>query len=506
MARRWMTPGTVRWLSGLLAGVVMVAAVSGLVALLDPHVPAPYLLVLYVLVVLPVAIVWGTGLAVASAVLSAALYGYLFIPPTRSFQVDDWRSTAALGVFLVTAVVVGELAARLRRAAQAAARLSEEQAALRRVATLVARGAPPSEVFSAVAQELAKEFGASITAVLRYEDDGTATVVGGWGEPGTQIPIGTRLKVAGQGISVLVLQTGAAARTERFDGPPGSVARFFQEAGVTTGSGSPIIVEGRLWGIAVAASRNADALPAGTERRIADFTELVATAIANAEARAQLMESRARIVASADETRRRIERDLHDGAQQRLVSLALQLRAVQAAVPPELGELGGELGRVTAGLTSVLNELREYARGIHPAFLAERGLGPALKTLARRCPVPVELDVRAEGRLPERVEVGAYYVVSEALTNTAKHAGASRVEVRVEAVAGVLRVSVRDDGRGGADFARGTGLVGLKDRVEALRGRISLQSPRGEGTTLRAELPLTDADGVTPANSLARTS
>jgi signal transduction histidine kinase len=494
MARRWMRPGIVRWLSGLLASVLMVAAVSGLVALLNPHVPALYLLVLYVLVVLPVAIVWGTGLAAVISVLSAAVYGYFFLPPIHSFWVADWRSVVALGVFLVTAVVVGELAARLRRAAQAAARLSEEQAALRRVATLVARGAPPSDVFSAVAQELAKVFGASITAVLRYEDDGTATVVGGWGEPGVQIPVGARLKVAGEGVAVLVLQTGVAARAERFDGPLGSVARFFQEAGVTTGSGSPIVVEGRLWGLAVAGSRNGGALPAGTEHRIADFTELAATAIANAETQAQLMESRARIVATADQTRRRIERDLHDGAQQRLVTLALQLRVAQAAVPPELGELGAELERVTAGLTSTLDELREYARGIHPALLTERGLGPALKTLARRCPIPVDLDVRAKGRLPEQVEVGAYYVVSEALTNAAKHASASKVAVCVEAVTGILCVSVRDDGCGGADFTRGTGLVGLKDRVEALGGRISLHSPRGAGTTLRVELPLTGAD------------
>jgi signal transduction histidine kinase len=496
MARRWMGPGIVRlpgivgWLGGLVASVLLVAAASGLIALLDPHLPARYLLVLYVLVVLPVAIVWGTVLAAVSAVLSAAVYGYLFIPPTQSFEVDDWRSAVALSVFLVTAVVVGELAARLKRAAEAAARLSEEQAALRRVATLVARGAPPSDVFSAVAKELARESGASITTVLRYEDDGTATVVGGWGEPGVQIPIGARLKVAGHGVAVSVLRTGTAARTGRFDGPPGSVAHFFQNAGVTTGSGSPIVVEGRLWGIAVAASRNADALPAGTEHRIADFTELAATAIANAEAQAQLVESRARIVASADETRRRIERDLHDGAQQRLVSLALQLRAAQATVPPELGQLDAELDRVTAGLTSALDELREYARGIHPAFLSERGLGPALKTLARRCPVPVELDMRAEGRLPERVEVGAYYVVSEALTNAAKHAGASRVTVRVEAVTDVLHVTVRDDGRGGAGFSRGTGLVGLKDRVEALGGRISLDSPYEAGTILHTELPL----------------
>jgi signal transduction histidine kinase len=312
-------------------------------------------------------------------------YDYLFIPPAHTLKIPGLQNTIALGAFLVTAVVLAGLVARLRRSAvesgrlsQQQAALSQEQAALRRVATLVARGAPPPEVFSAVAHELAEQFGASITAVLRYQDDGIATIVGGWAEPGVQIPIGARLKTAGQGADS-ALRTGAAVRVERFDGPPGSAARFFRETGAIIGTGSPIMVEARLWGIAVAASRNAAAFPPGTETRITDFTELVATAIANAEAQAQLRESRGRIVATADHTRQKIERDLHDGAQQHLVSLALQLRMAQAAVPPELPELGTDLERVTAGLTDALDELREYARGIHPAVLTERGLGPALR-------------------------------------------------------------------------------------------------------------------------------
>jgi signal transduction histidine kinase len=202
----------------------------------------------------------------------------------------------------------------------------------------------------------------------------------------------------------------------------------------------------------------------------------------------------ARIVATADETRRRIERDLHDGAQQGLVSLALELRAAQAVVPPELGELQAELSRVAEGLASVLDELREISRGIHPAMLAEGGLAPALNTLACRLPVPVTLDVRAEARLPQRVEVAAYYVVAEALTNTAKHAQASVVHVDVETLDDVLRVGVRDDGAGGAELARGAGLTGLKDRVEALGGTISLQ-PLGAGTSVDVELPLDDKPG-----------
>jgi K+-sensing histidine kinase KdpD len=223
VAGRPTRPGIVRWLSGLLASVLMIAVASGLLVVLKPWVlPLP---VVYILAVVPVAIVWGTGLAALTAVLSAVVYDYLFIPlhsARYSFEITDLRSAVALGAYLVTAVVVGGLAARLRRAAVESGSLSDQQAALRRVATLVARGTPPQEVFSAVAHELAEEFGATITAVLRYEDDGTATIVGGWGEPGVQIPIGTRLKVAGQGVAVSVAHTGVAARTERFDGPPGS--------------------------------------------------------------------------------------------------------------------------------------------------------------------------------------------------------------------------------------------------------------------------------------------
>jgi signal transduction histidine kinase len=503
-----MRPGTVRWLTGLFASVLLVAAMSGLLVLLKPWLLP--LRAVYFLAVVPVAVGWGTGLAAITAVLSAVAYDYLFIPPAHALKIPGLQNTISLGAFLVTAVFVGGLVARLKRAAaesgrlsQEQAALSQEQAALRRVATLVARGAPPREVFSAVAHELAEQFGATITAVLRYQDDGAATIVGGWAEPGLRMPIGARLKVAGDGVAVSVWQTGAAARAERFDGPPGSVARFFQETGMITGTGSPIMVEGRLWGVTVAVSRNADAFPAGTETRIADFTELVATAIANAETQAQLRESRARIVATADHTRQRIERDLHDGAQQRLVSLALRLRMAQAAVPPELGQLGAELERVTAGLTDALDELREYARGIHPAVLTERGLGSALKALTRRCPIPVDMDIRTDEQLPEPIEVAAYYVVSEALTNAAKHANASKAAVHVEAVTSVLRISVRDDGCGGAGFTRGTGLVGLKDRVESLGGRIVLHSPPGAGTTLRAELPLTNGNAAEWTDSRA---
>ena len=243
-------------------------------------------------------------------------------------------------------------------------------------------------------------------------------------------------------------------RPARIDGYEGEMAVWAREFGIRSTVGAPITVGGRLWGFVLVASTSEDPPPPGTEERLAEFTELVATAIANAQAQAELTTSRARIVATADETRHRIERDLHDGAQQRLVTLALKLRAAQAAVPPDLDELAAELSSVAADMTGVLDELREFARGIHPAILSEAGLVAAVESLARRCAVPVELGTRLDERPPETVEVAAYYVISEALANATKHAEASVIFVDVTAADDVLRVAVRDDGVGGADFAR----------------------------------------------------
>jgi signal transduction histidine kinase len=271
--------------------------------------------------------------------------------------------------------------------------------------------------------------------------------------------------------------------------PSASLPEHIRAEGLRAVVAAPITVEGRLWGAITVGSRSEEP-PPDTEARLAGFTELVATAIANAEAQAELTASRARIVATADQTRRRIERDLHDGAQQRLVSLALRLRTTAAAIPPELDEVLQELSGVGAELDAVLGDLRELSRGIHPAILTEGGLGPALRTLARRSSVPVQLQVRTQGRLPERVEVTAYYVAAEALTNVAKHADASVVQVEVDTDDGLVRLDIRDDGVGGADTARGTGLVGLKDRVEATGGTLRVQSLPGEGTSLLVELPI----------------
>jgi signal transduction histidine kinase len=447
----------------------------------------------------------GLGVSVALIALYAAYLTRAILRPVRGAALMAGRLAGGDLSARMPETGVGEIGTlerafnvmgrSLERNRDELAELAEGQAALRRVATLVARGAPPAHVFAAVAEELAQLLHAAITKVLRFETDGTATVVGGWGRPGLRVPIGERMALDGEGVAVKVKESGQPARSDRFAGPPGSVADSFHRLGAKTAIGGPVIVEGVLWGVAVAAFTHEEPLPADGEARISGFTELVATAIANAEAQAKLTASRARVIATADETRRRIERDIHDGAQQHLVSLTLQLRAAQAAVPPELEELEAELARVATGLTNTFDELREYARGIHPAILAEGGLGPALRTLARRSAVPVDLKMRVDAGLPERIEVCAYYVVSEALTNTAKHALASTVAADVESSDGVLRISVSDDGVGGADFSGGSGLVGLRDRVEALGGRISVDSPRGAGTSLRVELPIGD-DGA----------
>jgi signal transduction histidine kinase len=385
-----------------------------------------------------------------------------------------------------------EIAATAVANAQARTELrgfAEEHAALRRVATLVARAAPPEEVFTAVATEAGQLLAADATLISRYDPDGAATVVGAWNNSGaTTVPrlLGTRLPLGGRDLHTLVFQTGRTARIDDYGSASDQATDIAQRTGVSSAAGVPVSVAGRLWGVIGIASGTE--LPVGAESRLAGFTQLVATAIANTEAQAALTASRARIVSAADRTRRRIERNLHDGAQQRLVSLALHLRETQAA--PGAGELAGQLEGAVAEVTEVLEELREIARGIHPAILTEGGLRPALRTLARRCAVPVRLDIKVPERLPEPVEIAAYYAVSETLTNTAKHAHASAAEVEVAARDGGLRVSIRDDGRGGADFDGGTGLAGLKDRMEALGGRIWLHSPPGAGTHVQIVMPL----------------
>ena len=352
--------------------------------------------------------------------------------------------------------------------------LAEHQAALRRVATLVARERALAEVFAGVADEMTRCVRVENAAVLRYEADGAATIVGGRDDPQTAAAVAERYSPEVDHVAAVVLATGQPARIDNHN---------------RHAVGAPIVVDGRVWGLAVASAAS-QPLPPTTEDRIGHFADLAATAIRNTAARAELNASRKRVVTAADDARRQLERDLHDGAQQRLVSLAMEVRMAQAAVPPELDDLKSRLSRIVSGLTDISEELRELSHGIHPAILARGGLGPALKTMARRCAVPVTFDLALNMRLPESVEVAAYYVVAEALTNAAKHAQASKITVRAVDNGDTLEISVCDDGIGGADFGNGSGLIGLTDRVEALDGRLRLVSPPEVGTSLYVSIPV----------------
>jgi len=366
-------------------------------------------------------------------------------------------------------------------------RLAEEQAALRRVATLVAGQAAADDTFTAVAHEACHLLRAECGAICRFELDGSMTIMSSSLAGGELVPGGTRIGLE-EGVAAMVQQSGAPARVDSYEGLTGPAAELANRTGLTSSVASPIVVEGRLWGAMVVMDRQP--LPPDAEDRMVKFAELIATAIGNAESRAQLAASRARVIATADETRRRIERDLHDGTQQRLVSLGLELRAVEASVPPELEVLRAQMSRVARGLAEVVEDLQEISRGIHPAILSKGGLGPAIKMLARRSSVPVELDLHAEGRLPEAIEVAAYFFVSEALTNVAKHAQASVVHIAVKADGTAAELWVRDDGVGGADSSRGSGLIGLRDRAEALGGTMDITSVTGAGTSLHVHLPI----------------
>ena len=361
-------------------------------------------------------------------------------------------------------------------------RLAEEQAALRRVATLVAEGAPPAAIFDAVAGEMEALLDADQVALNRFEAGDEILVLAHRGLDVARTPVGSLISIGGESATATVRRTGRPARMEDYDEAQGALAELARATGLHSSVvGSESWSEGRLWGVITASWKGEQSSPAETEQRMSRFAQLLDTAIANAEARAELMASRARLVAASDEARRRVERDLHDGVQQRLVLLALQLRGAEALAPPDDKELAGALTQVRKGLAEALDDLRELSRGIHPAILSEGGLVPALRALARRSVVPVNLDLAIPGRLTERLEIGAYYVVSEALTNTAKHARASKVEVHARARDGVLELKIDDDGIGGADPSHGSGLTGLADRVEALGGTVWLEEPARRG-------------------------
>ena len=432
----------------------------------------------------------GIRSAVGTPVLvEGRLWGVIFAGSTLEQPLPAGTETrlASFTELVATAIANADSRAAL-------ARLAEEQAALRRVATLVAQATPPQEVFAAAAGEVGRLLAVDFAILVRYDPPDTLEVVGAWTRTGAPAPtpLGGRLPLGGRNVTTLVYHTGQPARIDYSDvsGVIGQVAS--RDWGLRSSIGVPVRAESRLWGCIVVAFSGQELrpLPADTEAQLASFTELLATAIANAESRSELAASRRRIVAASDETRRRIERDLHDGTQQRLVSLALAARTAEADVAAGRGDPRAGLSRIAAGLADAVAELQELSRGIHPAVLSEHGLGPALRTLARRSAVPVDLDITTNARCPEPIEIAAYYVTSEALANTMKHAQASHAEISLSTRNGSLLLSIRDDGVGGADPARGSGLAGLTDRVEALGGSIHLHSTAGAGTHITVDLPL----------------
>jgi signal transduction histidine kinase len=480
-----MTPTVRRCVNASVSSAVLVAGVTVFIKVLHPHGPANGLAVIYILVVLTVAVRWGPVFAFVAALLSAAAFDYYFLS-----QHLDLASAEAVAAFLAVAIMASLLASRLGRQVREATRLAAEQEALRRTASLVAQGVAPTEVFSNIAAEEGHLLGVEIALFAGHNSTGSISVLATSGTIDTDVYAGSQWPLAEPLIAMSPRRIDWPAGSVEWEaglGPWGAAARKME---IQSGILSPIVVDGRSWGLIFVASR-ATILPASSSQTVADFGELLAMAVRNAETQAELKASRARIVAAADETRRQIERNLHDGAQQRLVSLGLNVRAVEAIVPPGADEIRAELAQISDGLVTLLDELREMSRGLHPAVLAEGGLPPALRALTRRSPVAVDLDLGVTRRLPEQTEVTAYYVVSELLTNAAKHAQASTVWIGVHARGDVLSLSVADDGAGGADPARGSGLVGLRDRVEAIGGTISVRSPLGSGSRIDVELPIT---------------
>ena len=495
----WATAGLrgIRWRDGVEMAVVLALLV--VLAELLPQRDVPY-------IVFPV-LLWAAlrfgprGAATAILVVcSITVWNTAQSdgPFVRESLTDSLLATQLfIAISALTSLILAAMTAertgtaRALAATEAAQRaLADEQAALRRVATLVAGDATPSRVFEQVTEEVGRLLGLPGVSVMQYDGARTARVVGAWSVDGKpRFPVGASLDLDGDTVVAKVLRSGTAQRVDRYEEASGTLAETVRRFGYRAAVAAPVTVGGRLWGVVAAATTSHDGLPEGVERRLGDFAELVAQALANADAYEKLAASRARLVAVGDAERMRLERNLHDGAQQRLVSVALQLSMVAAKLDRDpraarevLTEAQDELGRGLA-------ELRELARGIHPAVLTERGLGPALDSLLARAPLPIEITEMPEGRLTAPVEAAAYYVVAEAITNVGKYARASSARVSISRSNGTATVSVSDDGVGGADPARGSGLRGLAARVEALDGHLDVDSTPGRGTRIRAEIP-----------------
>jgi signal transduction histidine kinase len=365
--------------------------------------------------------------------------------------------------------------------------LAREQEALRRVATLVARGVSPPELFTAVAREVGLLLDVTATHMARFEPDGAAVGVGSWSTGETHVSVGTRTTLDDTSVATLVLKTGRSARIDSYEQASAQIAAVVRELGIRSSVGAPIVVDGHLWGVMIASSNDPEPLGPATESKMAAFTELVATAISNAEARADLAASRARIVAATDDERRRVVRDLHDGAQQRLVHTVITLKLTRRKLENDPDAAPALVAEALQHAEEATAELRELAHGILPSVLTRGGLRAAVLALASRMPLPVEIGVPPD-RLPAAVEATAYFIVAEALTNVVKHAHARHAAVTARVTDGTLQVQVRDDGIGGAQ-PDGSGLLGLGDRLGVLDGSLRVESPADGGTLVAAVIP-----------------
>jgi PAS domain S-box-containing protein len=366
--------------------------------------------------------------------------------------------------------------------------LAHEQAALRRVATLVAKGAAPTEVFGAVSVEVARLLAAAQVGLVRYESEQEVSVLAMHGQHPAVPRAGMRLPLEGDSVTERVLRTGRSARINYGEEGRGTIAEIARRSKVNVTVGAPITVEGRLWGVIPASWEGDTVPPVDAEERLARFAELLDTAVGNADSRDQLTASRARVLTAGDEARRRVVRDLHDGAQQRLVHTILALKLARSAVAEDRERAEALLAEALDHAEQSNAELRELAHGILPSVLTRGGLLAGVDALVSRIDIEVEVDVTST-RLPPEIEASAYFIVAEALTNVVKHSQAGSAQVAATVCDGWLRVEVRDDGVGGADPGS-HGLLGVDDRVAALGGRLRIDSPPGAGTVLTAELPL----------------
>ncbi|MDV3125531.1 DUF4118 domain-containing protein [Mycobacterium sp. 21AC1] len=479
---------------GIVVAAVFIIAETVLVSQLREVASENSFGALFLLGVLVVSAGWRMRLAVVTSLVSAVVYVHFHMETHGALLPVRPQDMVAIAIFLPVALLTNVLVGQARVRAAEAGALAEQQAALRRVATLVANGSHPVEVYPAAVNELASGLGMDHVALLSYSDGEPPLVLASRDPAGSpKLPVGEHLPLDGESLAATVWVTGLPSRIEDYNDIDGGTAAQVRAIGIRSAVAAPVIVGGQVRAVLVVGSVQPHTFAPDTEARVADFADLVATAIRNAETHAELTASRARIVTAADQARRRFERDLHDGAQQRVVSLGLAVRAVEASVPADQPALRSDIAKLATDLSALSTELQELSRGIHPAILSKGGLAPALRALARRSAVPVELHLDLTAQLPESVEVAAYYVVAEALTNAAKHAHASVVDINATADDGELQLTIRDDGIGGATAAGttgGSGLIGLKDRVEALAGHLTITSAPGAGTTLVARMPL----------------